>query len=98
MAAVTRIHKRLHKRAPPIPPPQFHCFTAPFSRLSEEELLSRDVLLAVILTDVQYIADQARYDWYSWKFIRIKLFGGLLCTECSQLLNVCVFTCVCVHV
>lgn len=58
--AITRIQKRLHRHIDPLAPPDFQQSTAPFSLVPEEVLLSKDALLAVIMPDVRYIAEQAR--------------------------------------
>ena len=59
-AAVTRIQKRLRKTVATVPPPPFVYCHAPFSLLSQDVLLSRDALLAVLRADVQFISDQAK--------------------------------------
>ena len=44
----------------PVSPPTFQQCHTPFSLLPENVLLSREALLAVIKTDMQFIVEQAR--------------------------------------
>ena len=61
MVAMTRIQKRLGKTKKVVAPPTLQVGPAPFEHLTEEIMLSRESLLVILKSDIQFVVQQARY-------------------------------------
>ena len=59
--AMTRIRNRLDKGKKPVAPPTLQVGPAPFEHLTEEIMLSRDSLIVILKSDIQFVVQQARY-------------------------------------
>ena len=59
--AASRIEKRVCRCVAPVSPSAFQLPPAPFSLLNSEVLLSKDALLPSIISDTDFIAQQARF-------------------------------------
>jgi hypothetical protein len=57
--AMTRIRNRLDKGKKPVAPPTLQVGPTPFEHLTEEIMLSRDSLIVILKSDIQFVVQQA---------------------------------------
>ena len=58
--ATSRIEKRLKWKSNSVAPPSFHLPAPPFQMVTKDMLLDRDQVVNIVLSDINFITQQAR--------------------------------------